>query len=96
MSLTILPPISENSSVWPWSRTSTTTTILKTIPKLIIPRGAGLSRKKLKKLRYCRQRSRKKEDLFHLPRLGSGFFLPSVSLDSAILTTYMVRSQSKS
>ena len=91
MALTLLPPISENSSAWPWSRTSTTTAILKSVPKLVIPRAPGISVKKLKKLRYCRQRSRRKEDLFHLPRLGSGFFLPSVSLDSAILTSYMVR-----
>ncbi|KAK3771227.1 hypothetical protein RRG08_009709 [Elysia crispata] len=89
MALTLLPPISENSSAWPWSRTSTTTAILKSVPKLVIPRAPGISVKKLKKLRYCRQRSRRKEDLFHLPRLGSGFFLPSVSLDSAILTSYM-------
>ncbi|KAH9498771.1 hypothetical protein Btru_005088 [Bulinus truncatus] len=64
----------------------------KTIAKQTqAPLRTGISKKRLKKLRYCRQRSRKKEDMFHLRRLGSGFFFEAVALplDSAIFACYV-------
>lgn len=62
------------------------------IPKITIPESTGISKKRLRKMRYCRQRSRKREDLFHLRRLGSGFFFETVSLplDSAIYAYHVV------